>query len=254
MFRTIFYLNLVLLALSGRAFAVTLVEMKDDEGGTQKMWIDGQQMRIQHSSEPGYMLMHLTERRLYMVDPDERQVLDMSEALAAHRGGRQSAELDVAFVKRGEGPMIAGYETSHYEMTVNGQKCSDEYLSRRALSDIAAMDAFDALANMAPDGPMGMAQMDPCDAADFQLTDIYQQHGFPLRVVRADGTLETEVTRVTKNAPVPVGGFSLPAEFRVIGFGQMMREAMPKGGMPEGVDPAQMERMMQEMMKRMEQK
>ncbi len=255
MYRATLCMNVLLFAVSAPVFGATLLEMKDGEGGNQKMWIDGERMRIQDSSEPGYMLMHVKEKKMYVVDAEERQVLDMSGVFANRRGGGpQAAKLDVALVKQGKGPKIAGYDTMHYALTVNGEKCSDEYLSGKALSDIAATDAFEALSELAPEGPMGMAQLGPCEAADFQLTEIYKQHGYPLRIVRADGSLESEVTSVVKNAAAPEGGFSLPADYPVVTFGQMMRQAMPPSVIPEGVDPAQMEHMMQEMMKRMEQK
>ena len=49
--------------------------------------------------------------------------------------------------------MIAGYATVHYQSSINGKKCTDEYLSVQAMKDVESAGIF---AIMEQFGEMGM--------------------------------------------------------------------------------------------------
>ncbi len=237
------------------ALAATLIETQDGEGMRQSMWIDGPRMRVEQTGASEYMLIDHQREKMYVVNPEANEVLDMSSMLAGKNSGA-APKIQAELKHKGGGPSIAGYPTEHYELIVNGQKCSDEYLSREALADTGAADLFDAMAKMTAGETVGAAamMMDPCDLADLTLTDAYRERGMPMRVMDDDGMLNTEVVRIDKNAGTPQGGFDVPSGYEVVDFQQMMQQAMPPGampGMPEGVTPEQMQQMMQEMMKRM---
>ena len=43
---------------------------------------------------------------------------------------------DIKFNEMGNGPEIAGYTTSRYAILVDGEKCSEEYISKKVLKDL----------------------------------------------------------------------------------------------------------------------
>jgi hypothetical protein len=233
-------------------FGATLIELTAGDGDQQKMWLEGHKMRVEVNAQPSYILMDTKNRKLYTVNTKEREAMDMSSIIGKNKGKKtQTTGQKASLVKKGKGPTIAGYSTVHYELLLGSHKCSDEYLSRKALADIATPEVFDALSQMSAATPMATEMMDPCDAASITLSSSYKRLGYPLRTLGADGKLEMEVKRIVKNAPAPPGGFTIPKGYKVTNFEQVMQRDMPQN-MPEGMDPADMERMMQEMMKQRE--
>lgn len=203
--------------------AATLVEQRDTESSTI-MYIEGVRMRAETPGEPGYMLMNFEDGTMYMVNPKERTVLDNSAMIKAMREQKAkpaSGPAPVRFEHKGAGPMIAGYSTEHYAEYAGGVHCGDVFLSREAMDDSGFDDFMDAMESgvLAGDDE----QSDPCDwgsAAGFALV---REHGYPLRELAADGSLDNEVVRIQTGAALPEGGFELPAGFQVVTMEQMMQ-------------------------------
>ena len=129
------------LVTAASAQAATLIETRDGEGIRQSMWIDGPRMRVEQTGASEYMLIDHQRGKMYAVNPEANEALDMSGMLSGDSSGappRVQAELK----HKGGGPTIAGYPTEHYELMVSGQKCSDEYLSQEALTDTGAAELF----------------------------------------------------------------------------------------------------------------
>lgn len=244
--------------LESFAYGATVIESRDGAGEIQRIWIEGAKMRVESAAEPGYMLIDAPNKKMYVIDPVEKQVMDMSGILQ-QKSSPGTVTHAITLQSRGRGPVIAGYATDHYQVMVNGKKCTDEYLSLQALREVESTDMFAALSHLGemgmPAGAMGM--MDPCDTADVALQETYGTYGFPLRIVNRDGALDTEVLRIQKNVPLPPGGFALPAGYPVKSFDEMMPQNMPEmetpsmQDMPQDFDPAEFEKRMQEMMKKM---
>ena len=237
--------------------AATLIESKDKEGGIQKMWIQGSKMRMDFSHEKGYSLFDAKARKMYVVNPNEKTIMDVSWTLEETKTSGKS-KYKIKFTKKGSGPSIAGYATNHFEFFVNDNKCKDEFLSLKALNDIEAHEIFDAMPKQGPMDLEGMppGMISPCDAVAASLGEQYKKYGFPLRIIDKTGTVDSEVTRISKNSPPPRGGFDPPSGYTVRKMGdmnKMMREMPQKGDsmpeMPKDFDPEKMQKMMQEMMK-----
>jgi len=243
--------------------AATLLESKDSKGMVQSIYFEGAKMRAQERGAKEYMLFDMAKQKMYAVNPGDRQVVDLSGFLAQRSGKSGSARKVAAKLSRkGAGPTVAGYATEHYVVTANGKKCADEYLSKKAMADLkATMTASERFWQLGEDYQPGMggAMSDPCDLVDTQIGKSYKKYGLPLRVVEADGSLSMEITRISKNAALPPGGFSVPAGYAVVDAHKQMQDAMREAQKPTsssgkdgmGMSPDALRRGMEEMMKQM---
>lgn len=233
------------------SYGAVAIDTKDDEGLNQTLWLENGKMRVDSGEEEGYMLFNAKTNTMYIVDPEEKKVMDMSSFLTKSSAGKNRFKMKVK--KRGKGPVIAGYSTSHYAFFANGKKCTDEYLSKKALNDVGSTTIFDALSKLGQMEGLPSESVDPCDSVDGSSGDLYKKYGFPLRIVNDDGSLDLEVIKISKKRKMPKGGFDLPAGYAVEDVGNIMQKAMQNmpsmKEMPRDIDPEVMERMMKEMMK-----
>jgi hypothetical protein len=254
--------------------AAILIESKDSQGTITKMWLEGSSMRVDFDNQSSYMLFDVKKKKMYAVDPEKREAMDMSHLFNEdNKNVYGQPEYIISFDKQGKGPYIAGYDTVHYQSTVNGKKCTEEYLSKKAFDDIASLEVFEALSKMAQSAQSGMSMMgmgtqDPCDSAHASAIELYQKHGYPLKLVKKDGSLDSEVIKILLSVAKPKKDFQVPDGYQVTNLEQMMNEQMkymPQGGDPQAIpqregmgnqemDPAEIQRMLKEMMKNMEQK
>jgi len=212
--------------------AATLIEERDSESVNQ-MWVEGGRMRAQTRGEPGYALMDLRKRTMFMVNTERKRAVDMSTTVFGKRGASAAgASSGAAGTLRriGDGPTIAGYATEHYVVEVDGETCEELYVSRQAFHDSGWAEMWaetgKAFREMAAEEEEDDA--DACDLADVQAADP-AKIGWPLKTVYPDGE-STTITRIQKNAPLPPGGFEVPAGYQVISMQQMMQEAMSGRG------------------------
>jgi hypothetical protein len=249
--------------------AATLIESKDSQGTLTKMWIEGSAMRVDIDNQPTYMLFDVKKKKMYAVDSEKREAMDMSHLFNEDsKNISDQTEYEVKFDKQGKGPVVAGYDTVHYESNVNGMKCADEYLSKKAFDDIASLEIFKALSKMADSARMDMGKQDPCDSSDKNALANYKKFGYPLKMVDNDGSTESEVIRISLRVAKPKKDFQVPDGYQIVNLQQMMKEQMkympPRGDNPappqmEGrgsqeMDPAEIQRMLEQMMKDMEKK
>ncbi len=223
------------LAVQQVAFSAVLIESKQGNGSIDKVYIKGAQVRIDSSTEPGYVLINTDKGTMHAVNHTEKQIMDIGEAISQNKQTMPGKnKFDIKFSKKGSGPTIAGYSTTHYVIMVNGQKCSDEYTSKKLMNDLGVEKTFNKLMTMfkdlAPDMSGMMMNQDPCMAAEQQILGNYMKHGFPMRSVDKNGSLETEVVKVKKKASLPAGGFDFPKGYKMVDMSQMMQgmPAMPQ--------------------------
>lgn len=253
-----------LVALNAMAvWAVTLVESSDSDGAVQEVYFEGANMRAQERGGTEYMLFDMANRKMYAVNPKEREVIDLSGFLAQRSAkSRSTAKVDAKLTRKGAGPTVAGYATEHYVSTASGRKCADEYLSKKAMDDLrATMLSSERFWELGKEFDSGMtgAAFDPCDLAEAQLGKSYQEYGLPLRVVDADGSVSVEVTRIVKNAALPAGGFSLPKGYAVVDMSKKMGEAMreaaktmpPQGMGDKDMSPEELRGLIEQMQQQM---
>ena len=200
--------------------AATLMEMESD-GETMTIWFQGAKMRME--SEGGYVLMDWEANKMYIVSPEEGMAMDMSYVMAAQpKGDKGDSGPKAVVTKVGNGPEIAGYETVHYTISVEGEHCEDIYTSKKAYKDLDAEDLFDRIQKL---GDTDMDEMDewgsPCDYAETSLD--FADLGFPMRTEYAESGEFEEVARIVPDAGQPDGGFDVPAGLEIMDMSQMMQ-------------------------------
>ncbi len=239
--------------------AATMIEIKQGDGAIEKIFIDGMKIRIDSPNEPGYVVIDGDKETMHVVSHENKQVIDMSNMINRNKSGKQS-KLNVKFVSKGSGPKIAGYPTKHYTIMVNGKKCSDEFMSKEILKDMGVQKTIEKMSilfsGMGPPGMDMMSGMDACMRAETKIGAEYIKYGYPMRSLDANGTLESEVIKLSRNVEPPAGGFNFPKDYKVVNMGQMMQGIL--GMQPEAaqnllpdMDPEKMKQMMEQMMKQM---
>lgn len=250
----------------------TLIESKDGQGAVTKMWVEGSAMRIDIGNQSSYLLFDVENKKMYTVDPAKREAMDMSHLFNDdNKSIPDKPGNNIQFDKQGKGPDIAGYSTVHYQSSVNGMKCTEEYLSKKAFDDIDSLEVFEALSKMTESAEMEVGMMmaqDPCDSAHASSIKLYQKYGYPLKLMKNDGSVSSEVMKISLKVAKPQKDFQVPDGYQIVDLGQMISEQMkymPQGNNPQGmpqmkgmgsqeVDPAEIQRMLEQMMKNMEKK
>jgi len=248
-----------MMCISQVSLAVTMVELRQGDGSVDKMYFEGMKVRVDSGSEPGYMIIDVKNNKVIAVSHEERKIIDMGSVDQAEEDA-QGQPLNIQFVNKGKGPKIVGYSTKHYQVVVNGQKCSDEYVSKKLPKDLGIEKVLGKMLAGEPDMEMmDGVDMDPCILAEPQISKMFSNYGYPLRSIRANGELDVEVVRVNRKASLPSGGFSLPKGYQRVDMVKMMQnfqKNMPEMT-PEGmknVSPEQLQQMKQtleQMMKKM---
>lgn len=222
-------LRRLFLALSiftlGSAQAATLVEVKHAEG-LSRIYREGPAARMDMPGERGFVLMDTGRKTLFVVMPEQRLALDLSDTLKSDTVGTGNP-VNATFSKQGGGPSIAGYRTYRYSYSVEGTRCGTVFASKEALEHAGMQDLFAMMERMA-----GQAQAvasafttssDPCQQADHKLGRKVQSVGAPMRVLDPAGTLVSEITRIDRNASLPANAFAIPAGYRVQNASQILQ-------------------------------
>ena len=257
-------ISIILTCACQTVSAVTLIELKQADGSSEKVYIDGMMVRIESSIDPGYVILDGGKGNMFLVSPAEKQIMDMGHMMSQEKKSIKS-KYDVKFISKGDGPKIVGYKTKKYEVRVDDKKCSDEYLSKKMPKDLGIQKTFEKISTMFNGPDMGMMPgMNACLMAEQDITASYSKYGYPMRTVDTNGKLESEVVKLTKNAAMPAGGFSLPKGYKRVDVGQMMQgmeqqmQQMPADvmkNMPDDMmqhmspeQTQQMQKMMEQMM------
>jgi hypothetical protein len=174
----------------------------------------------------GFVLIDTDRQTLFVVMPDQRMALDMSDTLKTD--ARDSGNpVNASFSKEGGGPTIAGYRTYRYGYTVGETRCGTVFASREALDHAGMQDLFAMMERMAGQAQAVMRAFspgtDPCQQADRKLGTKVQSVGAPMRVLDAGGTLVSEITRIDRSAELPADAFAIPAGYRVQDAAQMLQ-------------------------------
>lgn len=205
-------------------YGATLIESIDDDGKTGKVTIDNDRARIDSGSLGGYILVNLSEATIYAIDHQERAILDLRSPLLSSSSANDHVDKpptrpSVVFKKIGKGPVISGYQTLRYRVSVDGMHCFDEYLSEQLLN-IPGVRRFAEVLGEASgantESGMG-APFDPeapCESADDLADDYYPKFGIPMKTVASNGITTHKITRVITDFKPPVGTFSSPPAYR----------------------------------------
>ncbi len=209
------------ISIHSQALSATLIESLESDAVVQKTWVEGDQLRAETVESSQYMLMDFSRKKMYLVNPENKQVLDMSGIVASiSESGKNMEEPDYTVTHVGNGPDIAGYPTKHYTVSFKGKKCIESFTSNKVVNEFSLLGFINGMKEMFPQGDDMNEKENPCAKAENALE--YKKIGLPLRLVEEDGEESYRIIRLEKNAPIPSGGFSVPEDFHVIDYGEMI--------------------------------
>lgn len=252
----------MLISLAGNAG--TLIESRDDVGGSSTVKIAGMHVRIDSGDDSGYMLIDIKNNKVYSVSNDDHMVIDASTPV--DMGPADMEQTDIfhtapSITKVGKGPRIAGYPTVHYQVAVGDQHCFDEYLAAKPLENKDVKNFTEMMSKWSSEQRKRAGGMfedeDECDAAESIVMDHYTSLGIPMRTVDSAGTIIHEITRIQTGISFPSSVFIPPKEYPIVTQQELMKRLQGSpGGDSQESDPDQLEEMqqnIQEMFDRMQQ-
>ncbi len=220
------------------ARAGVLITSQEADQGRSEVAISGDWARIDHDGWPIYMLIDMGNRHVYAVSPQDHQIVDLTTpppppsqhaAEAIAKVGQPKATVE----KVGDGPVIAGYRTTRYRVSVDGHYCYDEYLALAPLEDpqIRRFVRALSLASQTEPGTALEIAIDPsriCQAADNLVDDQYSTLGIPMRTVSPDQTVIHRITAIRHIGEFEPDFFELPADYPRLSRRQAQEQAQAR--------------------------
>ncbi len=231
----------IIIGLAGMcstSWAATVVK-RELQGNTEKIIMEGQQVRIETQNSNYYTLMYLAQSKTYMIEVKEKRIIEMDivgkpPKLPPNRhpmpkppwGDSVNAEL----VEKGNGPNIAGYPTKRYQIKALGKACSDNYFSKEVASHIDAfLEASDKMINSRKIKGMFVH---PCQQAYDDLKAKMRKQGVSMKLVLKGGKkgdmVMYEITDIQTNVKVSAALFKLPMGYKTISEQKMIEERQVK--------------------------
>lgn len=193
--------------------ADTMIDFRN-QGKDLQFLTDGKTARINTRGSDDYMLVKFEQNKIFSVNPEKKQVTNISDALPSI-GFSQPPEIKLTLKPLGKGPAVAGYATTRYRLTANGEYCGSLYASREALQGSAIEEMFDTLKTMADNHLQslgGFAALIPtCQLAQIELAGKLEEVGAPMRMTSKDGSIDSEITKILKDVQVKTEHFALPS-------------------------------------------
>jgi len=216
--KTTWFSALAFLFATTIAPADTVIEFSYNNTKSQRPTHDNI-ARINSRGTNDYMLVNFNTSSIYSVAPEDKQITNLSSSISSISLLKApSIRLDIK--PAGPGPVIAGYNTKKYRLSANGDYCGTLFASREALKGSAIENMFGTLKTMADkhlDSLGGFAVVIPtCQLARMRLAEKLQHIGAPMRVLDIEGNIDSEITRIIKNAGVEPNSYSLPANFKKV--------------------------------------
>lgn len=197
--------------------AGTYIEGRDD-AGSQRILIEGDWARMEYGEDvpPEYLLLNLKTYQALNVDRVQKRVVDLSDTKKRAAAPRAAA-VNIAFKKEDAGPVIAGYTTERYVLSVGKRTCGEHYLAAKTLENldirrfIAAMGIFSHNQEAAQEG----AAREACTAAEAVADEAYTKLGLPLKVTDRHSNVQHEIRRISEGVKFPTGTFDVPANYHM---------------------------------------
>ncbi len=226
------------LGLAEGTRAGVLITSQEAGQGRSEVAIDGDWARIDHDGWPIYMLIDMRSHRVYAVSPDERRIVDLSTPApppSAHAAEAiaQVGQPEATLERISTGPVIAGYETVRYRVSVDGHYCYDEYLATGPLEDPLIrrfVRALSLASRTEADDALEIA-IDPstiCRIADNLVDDQYPTLGIPMRTVDGEEAVVHRITEIRRFDDFEPGFFSLPEDYRRLTRQEARRQAQAR--------------------------
>jgi len=239
---TILASAIALACYSAGLFAATVIESKDTQGNIARITLESGKVRMDMpNNNAGYMLMLLEEDKRYSINHKQKMILDASQPPSMPEMQKMPAPAEAEKVQAelksiGEGPQMAGYPTTHYQILANGQVCSDEYISANTLQ-LPEIKNFIAKQKKAEQPPHPFMPQNPCMKASFEVAEQIKAIGLVMKS-EVNGKVRQEIVSIQTNVQVAPEQFTLPQDYQTITVQEMMRKMMsqqpPGAAHPEG--------------------
>ena len=214
--------------LCSNATADTVVEFKYQNARSQLL-TNGKMARINTRGTDDYMLVNFDNNDVYSVTPGNKQIFNVSDSMPSI-SGILSPQIRIKLKPLGKGPAVAGYPTTRYRLSANGDYCGSIYASREALqgSDVeSVLDSIKAMADNHRQSLGGFAALVPvCQMAQIGLADKLHKIGAPMRVVDKEGRTESEITKILKNARVESHYYTYPANYKSVSITDKLEDLL----------------------------
>lgn len=170
------------------------------------------------------------EQAMAGMTPEQRQMMEQMTGRGAKR-----PDPKVSIAKAGSGGMIAGFKTTKYTVSVNGQPRKEVWLTSHSalMKDLKPyLDRIFKMSDMSSCGMEGAGMME--GQFDVENSDEYNKlmHlGYPLRKKDIPGgpvrmvTSLREVTSLVKQS-IPASEFAVPKGYKKMSFAEMMQLEM----------------------------
>ena len=208
----------VLIGIASLCFADTTIIQKVESGAMlgqpatntiQTMRIKGNKARIDHQNVAQYQILDLGAKKVYMVDPDKKEVmvmgLDMMNAAGAmFKQMNQNAKLNVQ--STGTSRTVNGFKCMDYVVTMSGAMALDSKQCVTKDVDYTDFEAFRPYAE-------GMVKMFAGDATAKLPEGISVITETDMTLMGQKVKSRTELQSIKKEE-VPASTFEIPAEFK----------------------------------------
>ncbi len=219
-------LLIVCLAMPGLGNADIVIESQEAERGNSRVSISEDWARIDNADWEIYILIDLRAGRVYAVSPGEKQIVDLSTPPAPPSAHAEEAiakvgQPEALLEELGAGPVIAGYATTRYRVSVNDTDCYEEYLATRPLQQTLIQRFVQTLASASTteaDAALEIA-IDPdkiCQLADNLVDDQYPTLGIPMLTVDTKQQELHRITGIRTDTNHDSDFFTLPKDYRIL--------------------------------------
>jgi hypothetical protein len=248
---------LCLPAVATIVHADTVIESVDSRLNEIRVSIGKDGARIERADSPVHVLIDFDAQSIHAVDTSQRYAMDMKSPAPskADHGDFNFASVAppvIRMERMGAGPAIAGFDTMHYRVLVDGRRCFDEYLAPAALDDEGIRQFIRTMAAGTNDVEQRvLIQLtEPerlCDAVTDLIDDQYPRLGIPLRTLDAKGREVHRVTRIDAGASHDPAMFRIPAGYEILTRAQVMEREAPQSD-PQDIEERQqrLEQLMRE--------
>ena len=211
--------------------ADTQITLKDTRGGISKITSDGKKARMDDQDNPTYAVAHYQSGEFFVVNPDRKEVMnmDMKAMPEPTNTAETGSQVVISLDKKGKGPKIAGYKTKEYELTANDQYCGTIFGSKKLLKKKGVSELFEFMNQMRRQ-TMKMtgafrATIDVCEQALQDLSLSFRKTGAPMRMLDAQGGIESEVIKVKTGKKIDDDYYDIPADYAVVSVTDQMKAA-----------------------------
>jgi hypothetical protein len=249
--KTITLISTLVILPVATAHADTVIEFINADSKSQFL-TNGKMARINTRGKDDYMLVDFDKNTIYAVSPDNRQIINISNSIPSI-SGLEPPPLRLSITPEGNGPEIAGYSTTKYRFSANGEYCGSIFASRDALKGTAIEDMLNTMKTMADNHKQSLggfaAAIPLCQLARIDLAEKLPEIGAPMRTLDKDGEIDTEVTMILKDADVATHYYALPADYKMVAMGEQVESVQNENSETDNQrrNMPEMQRMMNDM-------